>query len=66
MEFDIEKYCLSDQLISFDLMKLIRLKKSSVFWDGLNEQGQKVPSGIYIYQIEADSLTKSKRMVIVR
>jgi outer membrane protein assembly factor BamB len=38
----------------------------SVIWDGTNNAGQKVASGIYIYRMQAGSFTAVKRMVLIR
>ncbi len=35
-------------------------------WDGTNEAGQKVSSGVYIYKLQAGNITKSKKMLLVR
>jgi hypothetical protein len=38
----------------------------SVNWDGKNDQGQPVPSGIYIYQIVAGEFAKSARLLLLK
>jgi len=38
----------------------------SVSWDGVDENGRSVPSGIYHYQMEASGRRASKRLVLVR
>ncbi|MCB0278041.1 MAG: right-handed parallel beta-helix repeat-containing protein [Calditrichaeota bacterium] len=35
-------------------------------WDGRNEQGQAVSSGIYLYQIQSGNHAVSKRMVLIK
>ncbi len=35
-------------------------------WDGKDEQGQNVASGIYFYRIEAGEFSESKKMVVVK
>ncbi|MBM3213264.1 T9SS type A sorting domain-containing protein [Candidatus Poribacteria bacterium] len=41
-------------------------KKQTAYWDGKNEAGEKVPSGIYFYTIQAGDFTATKRMVVER
>ena len=38
----------------------------SVSWDGLDNFGQKVPSGIYFYDFSADDYFNVKKMVLVK
>jgi hypothetical protein len=35
-------------------------------WDGKNEQGEKVSSGLYFYQLRADNYSETKKMVLVK
>jgi len=37
-----------------------------VFWDGLNEQGQRSGSGVYFYTLRAGSYIKNKKMLMVK
>ena len=37
-----------------------------VNWEGLNNQGEKVPSGMYIYRIKAGNFIADKKMVLVK
>ena len=37
-----------------------------VVWDGMNDQGQRVGSGVFFYQIDAPSFTSSKKLVILK
>jgi hypothetical protein len=40
--------------------------KAEVIWDGKDDEGEAVASGIYFYQIEAGDFVDSKKMVILR
>jgi hypothetical protein len=37
-----------------------------VLWDGRNELGQRVASGVYLYRLEAGEFTKTRRLVVMR
>jgi flagellar hook assembly protein FlgD len=37
-----------------------------VHWDGRNDRGQMVGSGVYLYRIEAGEFVSTKKMVLVR
>ena len=38
----------------------------SVQWDSRNDQGQVVPSGVYLYKIQASHFTATKKMVLLK
>jgi hypothetical protein len=38
----------------------------TVSWDGKNEEGKDLPSGIYFYQLTAGQITQTKRMVLLK
>ena len=37
-----------------------------VIWDGKDEYGINVPSGIYIYQLLSQNITLSNKMILLR
>jgi hypothetical protein len=40
--------------------------KYTITWDGADNHGQQVSSGIYIYQIKAGDYVESRKMVLLR
>jgi len=41
-------------------------RSTAAYWDGMNENGEKVPSGIYFYNIKAGNFTATKKMVVLK
>ena len=41
-------------------------RERAVYWDGHNESGEPVSSGVYFYTLNADDYTETRRMVIVK
>ncbi len=39
--------------------------QQSVQWDGLNDAGKKVSSGVYVYQLRADELVETRKMMLM-
>jgi hypothetical protein len=48
-----------------DRMELPGIKKS-VVWDGKNNAGHAVSTGVYIYRIEMGSFVKSRKMMLMK
>jgi len=40
--------------------------EKSIVWDGLNNSGQEVSSGVYIYKLQTKDFTQSKKMLLLR
>jgi flagellar hook assembly protein FlgD len=38
----------------------------SVIWDGKNNQGKEVASGIYFYQLATDNYKETKKLVLIK
>jgi hypothetical protein len=41
-------------------------KERAAFWDGLNDKGEEVASGVYFYQIHAGDYVSTKKMVVIK
>jgi dipeptidyl aminopeptidase/acylaminoacyl peptidase len=42
------------------------VRSGAAYWDGRNDVGEELPSGLYIYRLNAGSETASRRMIIAR
>ena len=41
-------------------------RERAVYWDGRNEKGERVSSGVYFYTLSAGDYTETRRMVVVK
>jgi hypothetical protein len=41
-------------------------KEKSAYWDGRNEVGEKVSSGVYFYNIESGRFSKVMKLVVIK
>ena len=41
-------------------------RSRAAYWDGRNTQGERVASGIYFYQLETDTISSTRKMLIVK
>ena len=51
---------------TFDIPVIPYKRKHSVHWDGLNEQGNQISSGIYIATLKVDKIAKSIRLLYLK
>lgn len=59
-------YNLLGQKIAMLVNGTLEAGKYSVRWNGVNDSGKNVPSGIYIYRMEAEGFIAEKKMTLVR
>jgi hypothetical protein len=45
---------------------IYKTKEKAIYWDGRNNEGEEVSSGIYFYQIQAGSFTSTKKAMILK
>lgn len=45
---------------------IYQTKAKSAYWDGTNDMGERVASGIYFYHLEAGKFSASRKMVILK
>jgi hypothetical protein len=61
----IEIYNTKGQLICTLLNEMKTTGNYSVVWNGINDKGESVPSGIYFYKMTSGNSSSSKKMVLI-
>ena len=46
--------------------RLVAKFTNVVMWDGKNDRGSKMPSGVYFYVLNATGVTSSRKMVMLK
>ncbi|HGJ66968.1 TPA: T9SS type A sorting domain-containing protein [bacterium] len=41
-------------------------RENAAYWDGMNEYGERVPSGVYFYNIKAGNFSATKKMIVLK
>jgi hypothetical protein len=52
-------------ILGLEVSTLVNEKKTPGFYE-LNFGGEKLPSGVYVYRIEAGNFTSSKKMLLIK
>jgi hypothetical protein len=63
---EINVYNLNGQLICNLVNEVKNIGTHSVKWNGTDNNGKAVPSGVYIYTMKADNYSTSKKMTLIR
>ncbi len=59
-------YNVSGQLVRELVNQIQSPGRYSASWDGRNQKGHKVPSGVYFYRLQAGTFSDTKKAVVVR
>ncbi len=62
----IEVFNLLGQLIATPFNEVATAGQHVVLWDGQNDNGKSVASGIYFYRLTADNFTDTKKMTLLK
>ncbi|MFC1563429.1 C10 family peptidase [candidate division KSB1 bacterium] len=65
-EVSLKIYNINGQVVKTLISGKLPAGNHTVKWDGRNEAGQKVSSGIYIYHIRAGGFTATKKMILIK
>ena len=63
---EIKVYNFLGQLVKILVSESLSSGTHSVKWNGKNEAGRQMPSGIYFYTISAGNYTNTKKMILLR
>ncbi|MEK6566246.1 MAG: T9SS type A sorting domain-containing protein, partial [Bacteroidota bacterium] len=67
MEFvKLSVYDLTGKLMKVLVSGTLSANSYQVLWDGTNESGQALPSGVYVYRIVAGSFVESKKLTVIK
>lgn len=59
-------YDMLGQLVTTLVDREVAAGKHSVVWDGRNERGEFVATGVYLYRMEVASVVRTKKLVLAR
>jgi flagellar hook assembly protein FlgD len=59
-------YDLAGQLVQTLVNGVVEAGRHQVIWDGTNQQGVLVASGVYFYQLRAGEFTQVRKMSLLR
>ena len=65
-EVAVSIYNLTGQLVKTVLNGTVEAGVRTVTWDGTDNNGQTVTSGVYLYKLTAGETTDTKKMVLVK
>jgi len=66
MPVHLAVYSASGQKVRKLLSGQMSAGKHSVIWDGRDDTGQTVSSGVYLYRLEADGRSETRKMMLMR
>jgi len=59
-------YNIKGQLVKTLVNDVIPAGEHSIIWDGKNQKNQPVASGIYLYRLKTDNLTRTRKMTLMK
>ena len=62
----LDKFNINGQLIRNLINSTLNTGTHKVEWDGKDNHGKNVTSGIYLYRLTADEFVKTKNMVLLK
>jgi len=63
---DLSVFDLQGQLVTTLLRERVSAGQHDITWNGRDNRGRTVPSGVYFYRLQANDFSETRRMVLVR
>ncbi len=63
---DISVYNIAGQKIATLVDKEMDLGSHSIIWDGKNNKGEGLASGVYFYRMETDRFVQTRKLILMR
>jgi len=65
-DISLKIYDVSGRIVR-DLLRLtVNGERSTIFWDGTDDYGRKLPSGVYFVRLETDEFKKTEKAILLR
>ena len=64
--YDINGQLIRRLAVGHQAAGMYRSRSRAVYWDGRNQLGESVASGLYFYTLTADNFTETRRMLILK
>jgi flagellar hook assembly protein FlgD len=65
-EVDLEIFAITGEKVRTLVTDELKAGVHDVSWDGRNEKGISVASGLYFYRLKTEDFTRSKKMLLLR
>ena len=64
--YDINGQLIRRLAVGYQAAGMYRSRNRAAYWDGRNQLGESVASGLYFYTLTADEFTATRRMLILK
>ena len=63
---DLTGYVVRTFKVGYQPAAMYTSKANAIYWDGRNDTGEPVSSGVYFYHLQADDFATAKKMIIIK
>ncbi|MGH1363770.1 MAG: FlgD immunoglobulin-like domain containing protein [Calditrichia bacterium] len=65
-DIQLEIYSITGEIVRTLVNTNSSVGRHQVIWDGMNDDGMKVSSGVYLYRLKSENFFQSRKMVLLR